>query len=271
MTFDYMSDWHLDFWVKLEHAPHKMEQKIRNFVESILPKHPSDTLIIAGDLGHYNIQNRLLITILKETYETIFYVFGNHDYYLISKKMKQKYRISQNRVAEMEQMLDEIEGVHRLDGNVILHKGIKMGGCNMWYDLSYSKEKGMSEKDIYQYWWDESNDVEFHQGLPHPKDFAESEKEKIMDIDCDIFVSHVPPIGIRIPNVYVEEKDVNFYTFDASNLFQKKKPKIWLSGHMHQTIEQDWNGITLLSHALGYPEKENKKKIPPHTIKQYAY
>ncbi|WP_179212510.1 metallophosphoesterase [Brevibacillus brevis] len=82
--FDLISDVHLDFWVKVENPLHKMVPQIKNFMKGILPDVHHKTLVTAGDLGHYNWQNKILIEELKQIYEHILIVAGNHDYYLAS-------------------------------------------------------------------------------------------------------------------------------------------------------------------------------------------
>ncbi len=54
--FDLISDIHLDFWVDYSSNHIKLNKNQDNFVRLILPEAPSSTLVIAGDIGHYNKQ-----------------------------------------------------------------------------------------------------------------------------------------------------------------------------------------------------------------------
>lgn len=269
MNWDYVSDIHLDFWVKYNSNPQKMKKKIIEFTEKIIPKNHSNTLIIAGDIGHNNLQNFMMFTHLKEFYKTIFYVFGNHDYYLESNNMKKRYKKSENRVIEMENMLQELENVYRLDGKSYEIDNHFFGGCDMWYDFEYGKMiLNETEKMTYEHWWNTSNDREFHVGMPCPTEKAATEKKKASLIECDIFVSHVPPIGVPMGN-YLEEKDLPFYTFNGENLFLKSKPKVWVSGHIHREMDMVLNGIHMLSNPIGYPPEKMRNPIPKK-IKTYS-
>lgn len=271
MLFDYIGDIHLDFWVKLEHNPVKMRKNIYQFVQSILPDHPSDTLFIAGDFGHYNQQSYWLIYYLKEVYETIFFVCGNHDYYLLTKNIKKKYGSSAKRIDEFVNKASLLEGVYRLDGEVYEHKGILIGGADMWYDFSYGlKRLGLPYQHVYEKWWNKSRDSRCHSGLLPTLEHANREKEKVKGMICDIFISHVPPLSAPIEVDYMEEdiEMLSFYLFDDSNIFCEKKPLIWLSGHIHQKMNKTVDGLRYLSQAIGYKDTE-KGIIVPERIQTF--
>lgn len=262
MKFDYASDIHLDFWVKVDANLDKMEKVIHEFAQKLIPREPSDILIIAGDIGHYELQNHMLLTYLKETYKTIFYVFGNHDYYLVSNRMKKKFKTSLNKTKVMEENWKELGDVIRLDGQVVEREGIRFSGCDMWYDFSYGiNQLGYTKEQVRADWWDMFNDAKNHVGLPDTLTHAAQEKEKASTVACDVFISHVPPIGIPVPNTYIEDlRYLSFYTFNGLDLFEKEKPKVWITGHMHQQFETELNGIIMLSNAIGYPD--TRKSVP---------
>ncbi|GGF84440.1 hypothetical protein GCM10010912_32040 [Paenibacillus albidus] len=96
--FDLISDVHLDFWVDNSGNQLKLSKRLDQFVAGLVPEFPAETLIIAGDLGHYNKQNLMLLTKLKTYYSRILLVAGNHDDYLITKPLKNKYKQSERTV-----------------------------------------------------------------------------------------------------------------------------------------------------------------------------
>ncbi|WP_366289896.1 hypothetical protein [Paenibacillus sp. AN1007] len=65
IQFDLISDIHLDFWVEYSSNLRKHNQKVDKFIDLILPNEPSEVLVIAGDLGHYNKQNLIFLEKLK--------------------------------------------------------------------------------------------------------------------------------------------------------------------------------------------------------------
>ena len=79
MQFDYVSDTHIDFHCKQYSITHKnFHSDIERYVNSLLPSSPSDTLIIAGDIGHRFEQDSYFLLKLRETYKDILIVPGNH-------------------------------------------------------------------------------------------------------------------------------------------------------------------------------------------------
>ena len=75
--FDYVSDIHLDFHCREANpnSPRYLRQQSL-FLDVILPDTPSDTLLIAGDIGHYNDQNIHFLKLLKDRYSNVVLVTG---------------------------------------------------------------------------------------------------------------------------------------------------------------------------------------------------
>jgi metallophosphoesterase superfamily enzyme len=90
-TFDLTSDIHIDFWVDATNNAQKQKKNFRTLINKLLPSNPSDTLVIAGDLGHYNHQNKLFLITLREFYKNIILVHGNHDLYMISASIRKSF------------------------------------------------------------------------------------------------------------------------------------------------------------------------------------
>ncbi|WP_064199104.1 metallophosphoesterase family protein [Brevibacillus brevis] len=266
MSFDLISDVHLDFWVKVENPLHKMVTQVRNFINSILPETPHKVLVIAGDLGHYNWQNKLFIEELKQTYEHILIVAGNHDYYLVSANQEKQYRgRSINRVIEMKEICNAYTNVHYFDGDTVEIDGITYGGVGMWYDFSYGmKELGYSEEALYSKWWDIMNDSRLIKGLLDKSfTFADEEKKKLDAIiePSDVIITHVGGDWSRVIGNYKFDPVTSFYYFDGSQHFSKLEGKVWCFGHTHQRYDYDAYGCWFVNAALGYPSEDTGRKI----------
>jgi hypothetical protein len=192
-SFDLISDIHLDFWVPYETSLELQQGKIDRLIDQLLPANPSKVLVIAGDLGHHNEQNELLLKSLKRVYSGILFVFGNHDLYLVSRESLQKYSYnSMNRRAEMKRLAEEIEGVTCLDGDLITIDGVTYGGMGMWYDYSFGiRELGVERDYLLQVWRNQINDAKFIHSLP---DF-DQELAKLESIfeTSNVIVTHVGP------------------------------------------------------------------------------
>jgi Icc-related predicted phosphoesterase len=266
-NFDSISDIHLDFYIDVRNPEQKMRKKIKEFVTTILPEKPQKVLVIAGDLGHYNHQNLWLLEELKNHYDYIILVSGNHDYYLVSSSVKSKYKAnSHKRNNEMREMASKIDGVHYLDGNIIEIDGVKYGGVGMWYDFSYGiKYLGLRKDSLFYQWRQIMNDSKLISGLDMFHDFKEAEIENakldpIID-ECDVVITHVGPDWSRIPHEYKFETSTAFYYFDGSKYFDKIDGKVWIYGHVHYRNDYDLFGCRMVNSSLGYPSENNGRKI----------
>lgn len=267
MKIDITSDLHVDMWVDVfaNKNEHKQKKRISTLVSNLLPDEPADVLVVAGDIGHYNWQNVILFKILRETYETVIWVHGNHDMYMISNTTEKKYNLdSFQRLNEMIQLANDIEGVHYLNGDTIQVGDYIIGGCGAWYDNGYgSNVWGMNDRTFVDKWRDYLNDANYIQ-VPYTKtneidSLTYSKKQqallaKIIDV-CDLVVTHVAPDWTHLPNHY-QMPESTFYCFDGRTLLKRMKPNaMWVFGHTHDKHSfQHTSGPMMICNPLGYPE-----------------
>ncbi|PAD70649.1 hypothetical protein CHH83_02265 [Bacillus sp. 7586-K] len=265
--FDCISDIHLDFYVKVNDPEKKIRKNIKEFVKTMLPEQPKSILIIAGDLGHYNHQNKWLIEELKKYYSFILLVAGNHDYYLISSNISKKYNSnSLKRIEEMKSICNQIEGVYYLDGNIVEIDGIKYGGVGMWYDYSYSsKVFGKSKDSTYDLWKEVMNDSKLIKGMGsfYQLEFFNSEKEKLDNIldKIDVIITHVGSDWSRISHEYKFDHTTSFYYFDGEEFLNRVEDKVWIFGHTHERYDYELFGCRFINCSLGYPSERKNRKI----------
>ncbi|MFX3635533.1 MAG: metallophosphoesterase [Candidatus Pristimantibacillus sp.] len=268
MQFDLISDIHLDFWVEYSRNHLKVNKRLDEFIRNIVPEKPSRTLVIAGDLGHYNKQNYMLLNKLKAHYKYILIVAGNHDYYLITKSIRNKYRYnSVDRLNEMKQMVNSLPDVVYLDGNVVQIDGIAFGGAGMWYDFEYGAQKLHKSKDeIYEHWQSYSNDSVLIAGTPRlTESMFQSEADKLSRIveASDVIVTHISPDWAAIPEDRLNHLANSYYYFDGASYFPQIKDKIWCYGHVHRREDYINHQCRFINASLGYPDENESlpKKI----------
>jgi predicted phosphodiesterase len=265
MTLAYCSDTHLDFWVK-DFNPYspKMKLKIADYIKKILNPKPADVLVVAGDIGHYNQQNLEMLVQLKEIYNEVIIVEGNHDMYLVSKNIQKKYDSNSNkRTREMRKLCEE-NGIIYLDGETVEINGIKIGGTGMWYNLPTDNDiqdwkEGMNDfrlimnGPINQYSSNPSFNTQYH--------YKEEVKKLESLSDIDVFVSHVSPVIIpdnkRDPRYGVDNKYNKFYESDNFELLKATGAKHVIFGHTHIQEKFNIGDINFYISAIGYPQ-ENK-------------
>lgn len=268
IQFDLISDIHLDFWVEYSNNHIKHNQTVDKFVGVILPREPSEVLVIAGDLGHYNKQNFIFLERLKEHYRHILLVAGNHDYYLVTKSIKNKYRYnSMRRLEEMKIIGQQIPGVLFLDGDTIEIDGINFGGTGMWYDFQYGIDQLNLDMDkIYDSWKSISNDSVLIEGLPRlVESMYREELTKLKNVlyRSDVVVTHISPDWSKIPLSHINDISNSFYYFNGKELLSNLNKKVWCFGHVHRREDYINEGCRLINASLGYPDENNNipKKI----------
>lgn len=283
MKIDILSDIHLDSHMK-HLAP--TEAFVKTFWDHFEPS--GDILIVAGDIGHSNIQNINFLTQLKKLYyKEIICVLGNHDCFDMStrviylydengKAIPQPSLTSKARMKEMKQLCSENE-IILLDGNIIEIEGLKIGGTMGWYDGEYAKHHQLVEPlhDMTPAWDDATPDAyhlthEDGKNCTNFKVFLDEELEKIDAIvdHCDIMISHVSPSILKEhqPTLFRDNVGTSFFCFKGEEYLDRFKGSYWIFGHSHQNssweITNNHGSFELLTNCLGYNGEYLHKHMP---------
>lgn len=272
MKIDYISDLHLDFWIKGSINGDKLNSKIEQFIESIRPA-GGDMLVLAGDITHYNSQLVPLFTQLKKIYKHIIVTWGNHDLYLISTGMKNKYNYdSLNRLIEMEEICNNLNVIF-LDGQTIEIDGIVFGGTGMWYDLPEASDiedwkRIMNDSRLIMQGENEYS-MPYSYGktlIPSfdTQQFYKLEKEKLENMECDILITHLP--CFKIPDQMMDPRYVGdvankFYYAPLFELTESTGCQVHIAGHTHTSYDFQYGSINLKINPLGYPGEKTNAKI----------
>jgi predicted phosphodiesterase len=269
--FDLISDIHLDFWVKETGSLWSLQRQINKFIKQILPESCSNTLLIAGDLGHSNKQNYIFLKLLKENYANIVIVIGNHDYYLDKATLLGKSsHDSVDRIMEMKRLASQLPGVAYLDGDIVELDGLTYGGCSMWYDLQYGIQVLKASQDhIFRHWTKVSNDFSRIRGKPRlTLDMFQKEKEKLDRVitASQVILTHVSPDWSRVPAGRELELATSFYYFDGSAYTNQISNKIWCFGHIHHRMDYLHQQCRFINASLGYPREPKAVPLKIRTI-----
>ncbi len=268
MKIDILSDLHLDFYFKGKPKVQSVESVFSRIFDK---ENIGDALIVAGDIGHNNKQNIQVLKLIKEIfgYKYIICVLGNHDFYLLDKSLRSNYDNSSIlRAARMRKYINDQEGMYCLNGEVVVIDGVRIGGCDSWYDGEYIKENFDKvcplwnvPKDahyINQLWEHSLNDANYIYGMDWQKK-AELEKQKIEKIyqDVDIMITHVNPSLAKehTSRSYRETETTGFFTFDGRKYLEKGSMKYWIYGHTHDAMEYEMQGVRCICNPLGYPSE----------------
>jgi predicted phosphodiesterase len=270
MTVNYISDLHVDFFVDERNPENpRFSRKHKLFVDSLMPHDTGDILIIAGDLGHYNIQTFEVLEHFQEYYKEIYIVHGNHDLYLLGDKQTKRYEWeSSNRVKELKDFCDNTPGLYYLDGDIVeTTDGIRIAGAPGWYDL-----RGPGELGLWKQFLNDSNYI--YDGYPiagaysygargnpnwDTNAFYIDQFDKLANIaleGCDILVNHVaqviPPDDV-IPEMYHGDPNNIFYYVDNFDYVSASGCTKYIYGHTHDIHHWEKDGIEFFCKPLGDP------------------
>jgi predicted phosphohydrolase len=267
MTFDYISDLHLEF---IFGTKEPREKTVKAWFNDVFQNKKSDTLIIPGDICESISHTFTFFELVQEIYgyKNIVYVFGNHDFWITNGSQKKKYKSSYNKIEVSKLYASSYNNKHEskiylLDGNLIEIDGVLIGGAMGWYSTEYfyANRQMYTTLNPYLLWQSRMNDQKYI--VPRKGNYEELTKieyQKVLNVikqKPDIMVTHICP---TISNRVVEERykgDLTntFYMFNAEELIQEYQPKYWLYGHMHGQKELEIYNTVVLRNAHGYPSE----------------
>lgn len=276
MRVDYISDLHIDFWVKELNPEHpKFKRQFQHFIHNVLRPRAGEVLIIAGDLGHYEQQDKFFLLEMRKYYKNVILVKGNHDMYLISNKIQNKFKHNSHiRIQDMKDWAANQPGIHYLDGETIEINGFKFAGTGMSWDTSFYKKLNPDAQiyHVMELFNNVMNDSRLiFEGEPRTRiqmaygsyepptfdalSFFDNEYEKLQKIEhVDVMISHYGPVvSPDIPEEYKNDEVSTFYYFDGSEEVLRINPQFWIYGHTHHKTEFTHGSTHLMVNPLGYP------------------
>ena len=246
----YVSDLHLGFYVPFNYDKRKLKNNLISFVKKNLLT-DADVFVLAGDVAEYNIYTIIVLEELSKHYKKVFFVFGNHDMYLLSTNQKKKYQDSYGRINEVIDYFKDNDNVYVLNRDIIEYNGFRIAGFSNWYTL----ENTMDEF----FFLNDSNDsrciypktiYENQQRHYYDKVFYDSLNEK----DIDLIISHVPPIHFKSDR---HEPNGCYYNKSIKEIHTKH----WICGHQHVPSVVEIGDITVYNNAWGYPGEIKEPKL----------
>lgn len=239
LTIDYVSDIHIDFHATWTNNLKKLEKKTKKFIRDKLDgkEEKGSILVIAGDIGHYNLQTKWVLEEFAKDYKLVYFLLGNHDYYLVSQSQEVKYKKnSMERFNELKEWFSNTN-VHVMNQcKTIILNGWKIGFTNAWYPLETREQ---------QEFFEEHNDSV----CIHDMDIQmlyRTEKEWLEANKFDVLVTHVP--------IEVTERSKERTACYYAPISYHAKHVIF--GHTHERLKVKKGNVSLYSNAWGYEEEE---------------
>lgn len=253
MKVDYASDLHFNHWLLWNKNQTKWEKWTRQLTRRLIEKGHGEVLVLAGDFSEWNAQTLWLLDEASKHYQRVYFTFGNHDLYLLSKNQKKKYHDSLGRLNELIEKVSLIPNVIPLIKGIDEYKGKVFAGDAMWYlpkseedwsfyrnvsnDSNFISINGKRLDDVPRHLWKKSMDW-----------YDTLEGEPI-----DVFVSHVPPVHPPLstyPSNSCYQTDVSFIPTEH-----------WICGHNHLKGEFVKAGVHFYMNCIGYESEYNESLI----------
>lgn len=228
-----------------------------NYAE-LAPLPESDTLIIAGDLGHpydskakWNLHTLGFLKFLKTKFKHVVYVPGNHEYYQCHQLNKAMQEVDVTLAAMCESV-----GVVFLQCNSWMHpSGVKIVGCTLWSDICQDAVNRLC--DFQRVFPSRQDYIQVH------RDHSKWLQQQIQESkDPLLIVTHHLPSFKAIHPRFTNESINTAFASNLDPLFTN--PVIgWISGHTHERVDLLINDIRLYVNPIGYPKEQRETTYNP--------
>jgi len=240
MKIQIMSDLHSEFFE---------EDELKEFLFSLLPENPVDTLILAGDIGVPAVAKEkfeICIDFFCKNYKKVLYVAGNHEYYSSNFKRTDNY---------INSLSNRNDNFHFLNDKVLTINNIRFIGSTLWF--AYDVNNVLYTRLL--------NDFVFIK--QYLEDFEKKGKECIefINTSClldkyNIVITHHLPSKEAIPEIFKTSKINRFFVNDlAEETIYNKNPYLWIFGHTHSSCDLMIEKTRILCNSWGYIRHEHSQ------------
>lgn len=264
MKIDYISDIHINHWATWHTNQEKFKRKTIDIFNKLIENGNGEILIIGGDFSEWNVQSKWVLETASKQYERVYWTYGNHDMYLLSKNQQSKYGDSKGRLNELVEITSHLDNVIPLIKTTDTYKGVTFAGDMLWYlpktqqdwsffkqvsnDSKYISLGGYSKEDMVRNLWKESQDW----------------YETLEDKHIDVMVTHVPPVHNPYSIYGVNNLYITHVPFIAA--------KHWVVGHDHLQANYTKIDTQFYANCIGYAQDYDNYKtntVPEGKIDTY--
>ena len=225
----------------------------------IKPRCSDGVLILAGDIGkpHPDTLSPFLDYCCSK-WAHVLYVAGNHEFY-------GKKHTRESTLAELRNYQTTRPNLKFLDRDIVTIDGQRFLGCTLWCDA-----KPFMQYAINDFNWIKQGTT-FNIKLIDTSDMA---KWHMTDLEWlkanvqkdDIVITHFMPLSttdlieLGHKSLYPpSELDMYYGNTDCYDLI--KVPKLWISGHTHQSFDVQTDGARWVCNPYGYPSERSTYNV----------
>lgn len=230
LLVDYVSDLHLGFYLPYDSKLRFSREDIARLVEKeIIPKKQGEILMVGGDICEDIDAFVYFVEECAKVYERVFFVAGNHEYYIMP---AQRERYGQNSFKKIDEIYERTKDNPKLvfldrsnpeNHGKVCYKDFIIAGDTLFY--TPIGQEGLS------FYLTSSNDSNYITIPP----FTPLDQIYRLHLDsmewydrlpeCDIILTHVPPV--HNPSSHYAINSCYYATV------KELKTKVWIYGHDH--------------------------------------
>lgn len=213
--------------------------------------YPGDVIVIAGDLTLAPNINSTLHAIAEHVYpKHVIYVYGNHDLW-------------GEHVERPPPIHNVPENLHILNNSIVTINGQRFVGGTGWYDVTdpTTQHEMLNWADVR---FAHNNPLSFIYLSKAWYDFLGNHLEQ-----DDIVVSHMlPSYSVVDPQYLVPPFDRmnKFFVNPCDGLIEHRKPKLWIHGHTHTSVDQTLFDTRVVCNPYGYYAHDTNSDFVPNKI-----
>jgi Icc-related predicted phosphoesterase len=217
----------------------------KSFLRSLDPTN-IDIIVVAGDLENLAVT----LPLLCDLFPRVVFVLGNHELYGTSKDLVWM---------ELETLCERHSNLCWLDNNVAKIEGQRFVGSTLWFDRDPDNEK-------YKHLLNDFGHIEnfdawvYEENKEAKKFLADNVKQG------DIVITHHLPSNKCIHPKYKNSALNRFFVSDVEQLIINKKPKYWIAGHTHGSIDTMIGETRIIVNPYGYFMQGENLSFDDHLI-----
>jgi predicted phosphohydrolase len=242
MKLQYASDLHLEF-------PENKEFLKRN---PLLPG--GDVLILAGDIVPFATMDKYgdFFNYISDTYETTYWIPGNHEYYYYD--IAEKCGTLNEKIRSNVFLVNNSSVILSNTKFILSTLWSKIGPLNQWVIQQRVSDFQVIKYKNKRFSIDHFNDL-YHESLK----FLNSEIEMTFS-GKTVVVTHHVPVLLNYPEQYKSDVLNEAFAVDLSDLIECNKIDYWIYGHHHINVDEFTSGKTkMVTNQLGYVKYEENK------------
>lgn len=210
----------------------------------------ADVCVLAGDVSNAQGLRSTLVRFI-EKYKHVVYVHGNHEFYGSDRDSV---------CAHTKALADAHRGFHWLDNDSVKIEGVKFLGTPLWFrwdalnPLYYANMNDFSQIEGFSHWVYKEN--------AEALGFLQEEISR----DC-VVVTHYLPAHRSVAPKYRGSPLNRFFLCDVEKpLIHAGKPKLWIHGHTHTSMDYQLGSTRVVCNPFGYARYEENRQFNPNLI-----